>query len=117
MSAVKSVENVGKKGISVVSNVIGANKRYIELFIIGVILIEYLPHEIMGFKAKALFKPIMDPIRVAFRNPIFHLFLFVTLLWSCCIKKDMNLFLLLSIFMMTYRIHQEVQEDIREGRF
>jgi hypothetical protein len=36
-------------------------------------------------------------------------------LWSCCIKRDMNLFLLLSIFMMTYRIHQEVEEELLEG--
>jgi len=115
MSAVKSVENVGRKGVSVVSNMIGDNQRHIEFFIVAVILIEYLPHKVMGFKAKKLFDPIMNPIRQAFRNPMFHLFLFIVLLWSSCIKRDMNLFILLSIFMMTYRVHQEVEEELMEG--
>lgn len=110
-NVVKKVESVGKKSVSVVSNLIGSNKRYIEIFLVAVILIEYLPHKVMGFKAKRLFDPLMNPIRQAFRNPHFHLVLFVILIWSCCIKRDMNLFLLLSIFMMTYRIHQEVEEN------
>jgi hypothetical protein len=111
----KNVENVGRKGVSVVSNLIGGNKRYIEIFLVALILIEYLPHKVMGFQAKKLFDPIMKPIREAFRNPNFHLVLFIILLWSCCIVRDMNLFLLLSIFMMTYRVHQEVEEELLEG--
>ena len=111
----KNVESAGRKGVSVVSNLIGGNKRYIEMFLVAVILIEYLPHKVMGFQAKKLFDPLMDPIRQAFRNPYFHLLLFVILLWACCIKRDMTLFLLLSIFMMTYRVHQEVEEELLEG--
>ena len=107
-NVVKNVESVGRKGVSVVTNLIGGNKRYIEIFLVGIILIEYLPHKVMGFQAKKLFSPIMNPLKEAFRNPKFHLLLFVILLWSCCILRDMNLFLLLSIFMMTYRVHQEV---------
>lgn len=114
-NVVKNVESVGRKGVSLVSNVIGGNKRYIEIFLVGIILIEYLPHKVMGFQAKKLFSPIMLPLKEAFRNPNFHLLLFVILLWSCCISRDMNLFLLLSIFMMTYRVHQEVEEDLLEG--
>jgi len=107
----KSVESVGRKSVSVVTNLIGSNQRYIEIFLVSVILIEYLPHKVMGIQAKKLFDPLMNPVKQAFRNPYFHLLLFIILLWSCCIKRDMNLFLLLSIFMMTYRIHQEVAED------
>jgi len=109
-NVVKNVESVGKKGVSAVSGLIGSNKRYIEIFLVAVILIEYLPHKVMGFQAKRLFDPLMNPVRQAFRNPYFHLLLFVILLWAGCIKRDMTLFLLLSIFMMTYRIHQETDE-------
>ena len=114
-NVVKNVESVGRKGVSVVTNIIGGNKRYIEFFLVGIILIEYLPHKVMGFQAKKFFSPIMNPLKEAFRNPNFHLLLFVILLWSCCILRDMNLFLLLSIFMMTYRVHQEVEEELLEG--
>tara|TARA_B100000674_G_C37158344_1_gene609713 strand:- start:15 stop:365 length:351 start_codon:yes stop_codon:yes gene_type:complete len=114
--SLKGVESLGKKGISGVSNVIGANKRNIELFMVAIIVVEYLPHDIFGIQFKKMLKPLMDPIKRLIRHPFVHLFLFVCLIYSCCIKRDMNLFLLLTIFMMTYRIHHEVQEDIQEGR-
>lgn len=113
MYKMNTVESVGKKGVSVVSGVIGANKRWIELFLVGVIALEYIPHNVLGFKLKRMLSPINETFRVLFRNQFFHLALFVTMLWSCCIKKDLILFILLSIFMMTYRIHHEIDENPR----
>ena len=107
------VESAGKKGVSVVSGIIGANKRWIELFLVGVITLEYIPHDILGFKLKRLFAPVNDTLRSLFRNQLFHLVLFITMVWSCCIKKDLILFILLAIFMMTYRIHHEIDEKQR----
>ena len=114
--SLKDVESLGKKGVSTVGNIIGSNKRDIEFFMVAIIVIEYLPHDIMGFELKKMLKPFMDPVKKIIRHPFVHLFLFVCLIYSCCIKRDMNLFLLLTIFMMTYRIHHEVKEDIQDGR-
>ena len=114
--SLKSVESLGKKGVSTVGGVIGANKKNIEFFMVAIIVIEYLPHDIMGIKLKKMLKPFMDPVKKLIRHQFVHLFLFVCLIYSCCIKRDMNLFLLLTIFMMTYRIHHEVKEDIQDGR-
>ena len=107
------VESAGKKGVTFVSGIIGANKRWIELFLVGVITLEYIPHEVLGFKLKKMFAPVNDSLRSLFRNQFFHLALFITMVWSCCIKRDLILFLLLSIFMMTYRIHHELDEHRR----
>ena len=107
------VESVGKKGVSVVSGVIGSNKRWIELFLVGVINLEYIPHDVLGFKLKRMLSPINDLLRSLFRNQFFHIALFVVMIWSCCVKKDLILFILLSIFMMTYRIHHEIDEHRR----
>lgn len=113
--SLKDVGNIGKKGVSTVGNIIGSQKRKIEFFMVAIIVIEYLPHEIMGIPLKNAIKPIMIPIKKLIRHPLIHFLLFVCLLYSCCIKRDMNLFLLLTIFMMTYRIHHEVKEDMRDG--
>lgn len=102
------VESAGKKGVSVVSGIIGANKRWIELFLVGVITLEYIPHEVLGIKLKQMLSPFTDSLRGLFRNQLFHTVLFIVMLWSCCIKRDMTLFILLAIFMMTYRIHHEI---------
>ena len=114
--SLKGVESLGKKGVSTVGNVIGANKRNIEFFMVAIIVVEYLPHDLMGVPLKRMLKPLMDPIKKFIKHPFVHLFLFICLIYSCCIRRDMNLFLLLTIFMMTYRIHYEVEDNIR-GRY
>ena len=103
-----SVESAGKKGVAAVSGIIGANKRWIELFLVGVITLEYIPHEVLGFRLKRMFSPVNNTLRSLFRNQLFHIALFIVMIWSCCVKKDLILFILLSIFMMTYRIHHEI---------
>ena len=108
-----SVESAGKKGVADVSGIIGANKRWIELFLVGFITLEYIPHDILGFKLKRMLSPINNTLQSFFRNRAFHLGLFIVMIWSCCIKKDLILFILLSIFMMTYRIHHEIEENRR----
>lgn len=113
--SLKGVESLGKKGVATVGNVIGSHKRNIEFFMVAVIVVEYLPHDILGFPLKNYLKPLMDPVKRLIRHPFMHLFLFVCLIYSCCIKRDMNLFLLLTIFMMTYRIHYEVKDDMENG--
>ena len=107
------VESVGKKSISVVSGIIGSNKRWIELFLVGIITLEYIPHEVLGFKLKKMLAPVNDSLRSLFQNQFLHLALFITMVWSCCIKRDLVLFLLLSIFMMTYRINHELDDPRR----
>jgi len=116
MSGLKSVENLGKRGISTVGNIIGSHQRNIELFLVAIIVIEYIPHDILGVRFKTLLRPVMDPVKQLIKHPAMHLFLFVCLIYSCCIKRDMNLFLLLTIFMMTYRIHDEMVETFKGGK-
>ena len=106
------VESAGKKGVAAVSGIIGANKRWIELFLVGVIALEYIPHNVLGFKLKRMLSPINETFRVLFRNQFFHLALFVTMIWAL-LGGNRHFFILLAIFMMTYRIHHEIDENPR----
>ena len=67
--SLKSVESLGKKGVSTVGNVIGANKRNIEFFMVAIIVVEYLPHDLMGVPLKRMLKPLMDPIKKFIKHP------------------------------------------------
>ena len=103
---VDSVGSVGKKGVSFVSRMVSSNRRYIEGFLIFFIVVHFLPRSLMGVSIKAPVVNVVRPVTDFFRNDIFLFVLLIVMLYACCIRKDMNLFMLLVLFLLVNNIHQ-----------
>jgi hypothetical protein len=101
-----SVSSVGKKGVSFVSRIVASNKRFIEGFLIFFIVVHLLPRSLMGVSIKGPVVNVVRPITNIFRNDIFLFLLLIVMLYACCIRKDMNLFMLLVLFLLVNNIHQ-----------
>ena len=91
------------KGVDAITNMIDSNKRYIEWFLIALIVLEFMPVGLLGFNIKSNVKSAIKPVTDLMAHPVTQLVVFVLLLWSCCVKRDMNLFLLLSVFLLVTR--------------
>ena len=85
-----------------VSSAITSNKKYINSFLIFLIVVEHFP---LKSQLPAVYRnvlPFLNKIREFMMSPITKSILFLILVWSCCVKKDMDTFLLLAIFFNTY---------------
>ena len=85
-----------------VSAIITSNKKYINNFLIFLIVIEHFP---LKSQFPAIYNnvlPFLQQINTIMNNPLVKSILFLVLVWSCCIKKDMDTFLLMAIFFNTY---------------
>ena len=91
------------KGVDAITNMIDSNKRYIEWFLIALIVREFMPVGLLGFNIKSNVKSTIKPVTDLMAHPVTQLVVFVLLLWSCCVKRDMNMFLLLSVFLLVTR--------------
>ena len=91
------------KGVDAITNMIDSNKRYIEWFLIALIVLEFMPVGLLGFNIKSNVKSTIKPVTDLMAHPVTQLVVFVLLLWSCCVKRDMNMFLLLSVFLLVTR--------------
>ena len=89
------------------SSVVGSNKKNIELFLIGLILLNFAPYEVLGDQMSAQVKSMMGPFLTPVQSLMSHTFvralLFAIMAWSCCVHKDMNLFFLVSIYFLSSR--------------
>tara|TARA_R110002073_G_scaffold157747_1_gene313171 strand:+ start:276 stop:605 length:330 start_codon:yes stop_codon:yes gene_type:complete len=103
---VDSVGSVGKKGVSVVARLINSNRTIIEGFLVFFIVVHFLPRSILGVGIKGPVVNVVRPVINIFRNDMFLFLMLVILLYACCIKKDMNLFMLLVLFLLVNNIHQ-----------
>ena len=101
-----SVASVGKKGVSFVSRMVTSNKVFIEGVLVFFIVVHFLPRSLMGVSIKAPVVNVVRPVTNMFRNDIFLFVLLIVLLYACCIRKDMNLFMLLVLFLLVNNIHQ-----------
>lgn len=90
-----------------VSSSISGNRQMIVMFLSVLILLEFLPLGVLSpSQSKAVndtLKPVLHPVTNLMANPYMRLLLFIILLWSCCIKKDVNLFLLVSVYFVMNR--------------
>ncbi len=85
-----------------VSSIISSNKTYLTNLLIFLIVVEHFPLKEDFPQVYSLASPLLNMIKTFMYSPIVKTVLFIVLVWSCCVKKDMNTFLLLSIFFNTY---------------
>ena len=87
---------------SKVGSTIGSNKKIIQQFLTVLILLQFAPFEVLGSnvnsKLQSVLSPVMRPITNIMSNVYMRTLLFVVLLWSCCVMKDMNTFFLVAIY-------------------
>ena len=87
---------------SKVGSTIGSNKKIIQMFLIVLILLQFAPFEVLGSDInswlQSVLSPVMRPITNLMSNVYMRTLLFIVLLWSCCVLKDMNTFFLVAIY-------------------
>ena len=87
---------------SKVGSTIGSNKKVIQMFLTVLILLQFAPFEVLGSnvnsKLQSVLSPVMRPITNLMSNVYMRTLLFIVLLWSCCVMKDMNTFFLVAIY-------------------
>ena len=87
---------------SKVGSTIGSNKKIIQQFLTVLILLQFAPFEVLGSdinaKLQSVLSPVMNPITNLMSNVYMRTLVFVVLLWSCCVMKDMNTFFLVAIY-------------------
>ena len=87
---------------SKVGSTIGSNKKIIQQFLTVLILLQFAPFEVLGpnlhSKLQSVLSPVMNPITNLMSNVYMRSLVFLVLLWSCCVMKDMNTFFLVAIY-------------------
>ncbi len=84
-----------------VGSLITSQKSNIQTVLIFMIVVKHLPLD--TFPAlRSMVSPVLTPLHQLFQNVWVKLLLFIVLLWTCCVKKDMNTFVLMAIFFNTY---------------
>ena len=85
-----------------VNSIITSNKKYINNFLIFLIVIEHFPLKSDFPDAYSMAVPVLNQIKTIMNSGIVKTALFIILVWTCCIKKDMDTFILMAIFFNTY---------------
>ena len=92
---------------SKVSSTISGNRKVLQMFFVVLILLEFAPYEVFGPRVerslKSVLDPVMNPISNLMSNVFMRFLVFVILLWSCCVRKDMNMFFLVSLYFVISR--------------
>ena len=85
-----------------VNSIISSNKSYLTNFLVFLIVVEHFPLKTDFPQVFSLVSPVVNQVKLIMYSPIIKTALFFILVWTCCVKKDMNMFLLMSIFFNTY---------------
>lgn len=88
--------------------VVNSNKKYIEIIAIALILLQFAPFESLGstgVRIENALNPIFNPIKTLMSFDIVKVLLFLVLVFSCCIRRDMNLFFILSLYFIVDRCY------------
>ena len=87
---------------SKVGSTIGSNKKIIQQFLTALIVLQFAPFEILGeeinSKLHSVLSPVMRPVTNLMSNVYMRTLVFIVLVWSCCVMKDMNTFFLVAIY-------------------
>lgn len=87
--------------------IVSSNKRYIEIIALTLILLQFAPFESLGplgLRIQSALNPIFNPVRLVMSYDVVKVFLFLVLIFSSFIRKDMNLFFLLSLYFVIDRM-------------
>ena len=100
-------DNVSSKVSSKVSSAISGNRKVLQMFFVALILLEFAPFDVLGpslsSSVKGLLNPVVRPVTNLMSNVYMRFLVFIVLLWSCCVRKDMNLFFLVSLYFVISR--------------
>ena len=92
---------------SKVSSTISGNRKVLQMFFVALILLEFAPFEVLGPRMEASLKgvlePVMNPVSTIMSHNVMRLLVFVVLMWSCCVRKDMNMFFLVALYFVISR--------------
>ena len=92
---------------SKVGKTIVSNRKVIETFLVVLILLQFAPYDVLGPKLnsqlQSVLRPVLNPITNIMSNVYMRLLVFVVLVYSCCIRRDMNLFFIVSIYFIVSR--------------
>ena len=87
---------------SKVGSTIGSNKKVIQMFLTILIVLEFAPFEVLGkdlnSRLQSVLSPVMRPVTNLMSNIYMRTLVFIVLVWSCCVMKDMNTFFLVAIY-------------------
>jgi hypothetical protein len=87
---------------SKVGSTIGSNKKVIQMLLTVLLLLQFAPFEVLGSdvnkKLQSVMNPVLNPVTNLMSNVYIRLLLFIVLVWSCCVLKDMNTFFLIAIY-------------------
>ena len=81
--------------------IVNPNKKYIEIVALSLILLQFAPFESLGSfggRIQSTLNPVFNPIRILMSYDLVKVLLYLVLMFSCCVGKDMNLFFILSIY-------------------
>ena len=76
-----------------------SNKTLIKNFIVFLIVLKFIPTNLFGFNLNRTLSPVTGPIQRFMSHHLVRLVLFFLLLWACCVKRDMMLFVLIVLLM------------------
>ena len=87
---------------SKVGSTIGSNKKIIQQFLTLLIVLQFAPFEVLGqdinSRLQSVLSPVMRPVTNLMSNVYMRTLVFIVLVWSCCVMKDMNTFFLVAIY-------------------
>ena len=76
-----------------------SNKTLIKNLLVFLIVLKFVPTNLFGFNLNRTLSPVTGPIQRFMSHHLVRLVLFALLLWACCWKRDMMLFVLLVLLM------------------
>lgn len=90
---------------SKVSSTIGSNRKIIEMILIVLIVLNFVPYEVldmispgMSTKVKNMLGVVVSPVQMIMSYKLVKLVLFIALLVSVFKLKDMNMFFIIAIY-------------------
>ncbi len=90
-----------------VTSTITGNRKIIMMFLAVLVLVEFVPLGFLSASQRSAvtstLKPVLNPVSNLMSNVYVRLLLFVVMVWSAFVKKDINLFLLLSVYFVMSR--------------
>ena len=90
---------------SKVSSSIGSNRKMIELFLIVLIILNFVPYDVLDIispglssRVKNMLGIVATPVQTVMSHKFVKLLLFIALILSVFKLKDMNLFFIIAIY-------------------
>ena len=90
-------------GFDSITSVFNSNKRNIEVLLTVLIIVSLMPSNLLGMNVKSQLSPIVDPIQGFMRHSIVQFIIFLLLIYSSFVKVDMNMFVILCVFLLSGR--------------